>query len=329
MLIGIKPNLVLDKPSETGATTSPEIIEGIIQYLQENGFKNIIILESSWLGGNTLRSYRACGYERLKHKYNIPLIDLKKGEVIEVNTGEMKIKVFKKVLDVNFLINVPVLKAHCQTKFTCAIKNLKGCIPDNEKRRFHTLGLHKPIANLGKIITSNLVIVDAIIGDLTFEEGGNPVRMNRIIAGEDPVLLDSYGAELIGYSKDEIEYLQLAEELDVGCGELEKAVIHEYNDGQKSGFKFEYSRKVEKLTNKITSMNACSACYGSLIHALQRISDKGMLTQIEKIYIGQGYQGRKGEGIGIGSCTKGFTNSIKGCPPSAKEIITFLEKTIY
>ena len=32
---------------------------------------------------------------------------------------------------------------------TCALKNLKGCLPDREKRRFHALGLTKPIAALG------------------------------------------------------------------------------------------------------------------------------------------------------------------------------------
>ncbi len=31
-LIGIKPNLVVAKPSSSGATTSPEIVAGIIEY---------------------------------------------------------------------------------------------------------------------------------------------------------------------------------------------------------------------------------------------------------------------------------------------------------
>ncbi len=323
MLIGIKPNLVLDKPSESGATTSPKIIEGIIQYLHANGFKNIIILESSWVGGNTHHSYRVCGYEKLREKYNVPLIDLKEEKAVKVNAGDMTIKVFEKVLDVDFLINVPVLKAHCQTKFTCALKNLKGCIPDSEKRRFHTLGLHKPIAYLGKAILSNLVIVDAIIGDLTFEEGGNPVRMDRIIAGEDPVLVDTYGAELIGYSRQDIEYLQLAEELSLGC--CDQKVIHEYNTGQKSSNKFEHTRKIDRLAKKISAKEACSACYGSLIHALQRIDERGNLSRIKQVYIGQGYRSIQGDGLGIGSCTREFPCSLKGCPPSSLEIISFLE----
>lgn len=36
-LIGIKPNLVVAKPSSSGATTSPEIVAGLIEYLKAKG----------------------------------------------------------------------------------------------------------------------------------------------------------------------------------------------------------------------------------------------------------------------------------------------------
>ena len=39
------------------------------------------------------------------------------------------------------LINIPVLKGHCQTAMTCSLKNLKGCIPNKEKQRYHREGL--------------------------------------------------------------------------------------------------------------------------------------------------------------------------------------------
>ena len=36
--ICIKPNLVCPSPADFGATTHPEIVSGIIEYLRENGF---------------------------------------------------------------------------------------------------------------------------------------------------------------------------------------------------------------------------------------------------------------------------------------------------
>ncbi len=53
ILIGIKPNLVCVSNASEGATTHPEIVEGIIQYLNGKGYKNIMIIESSWVGANT------------------------------------------------------------------------------------------------------------------------------------------------------------------------------------------------------------------------------------------------------------------------------------
>ena len=49
--IGIKPNLVSPSEPSWGATTHPEIVAGIIEYLQERGFQNLVMLEGSWGGG--------------------------------------------------------------------------------------------------------------------------------------------------------------------------------------------------------------------------------------------------------------------------------------
>jgi uncharacterized protein (DUF362 family) len=329
MLIGIKPNLVVAKPACEGATTHPEIVEGVIQYLKEKGFNNIIILESSWVGESTAMAYKVCGYEDISKRYNIPLFDLKKDSYEIRNSGTMDLKVCKKALEVDYLINIPVLKAHCQTLFTCSIKNLKGCVPDSEKRRFHSLGIHKPIGNLAKVLKCGIIIVDAICGDLTFEEGGNPVQMDRLIIGKDPVLVDTYGASLIGYSKDDIEYIGIAEKIGAGSSDIEHADIHEYNSSLKSKSKFIPSGKSKRLSEKVIAKDACSACYGSLIHALQRLDEKGLFEKMKSsVYIGQGFRGKSIDAIGIGNCTCKFSKNVKGCPASAKDIIEFLEKQI-
>ena len=196
-LIGVKPNLVVAKPAASGATTSPELVEGVVEYLQSNGLTNIVILEGSWVGDRTARAFEVCGYSELSKKYRIPLIDLQKDTSRTVTVKEMELAVCEAVLSLDYLINMPVLKGHCQTKITCALKNLKGCIPNSEKRRFHTMGLHKPIAYLNKAIKTDLIIMDGLMGDLDFEEGGNPVQMDRILVGFDHVLIDSYVASLL------------------------------------------------------------------------------------------------------------------------------------
>lgn len=327
-LIGVKPNLVVAKPAASGATTSPELVEGVVEYLQSNGLTNIVILEGSWVGDRTARAFEVCGYSELSKKYRIPLIDLQKDTSRTVTVKEMELAVCEAVLSLDYLINMPVLKGHCQTKITCALKNLKGCIPNSEKRRFHTMGLHKPIAYLNKAIKTDLIIMDGLMGDLDFEEGGNPVQMDRIIVGFDPVLIDSYVASLLGYAPEEIPYIKMAERIGVGRCLTSENQVHELHKEYNTR-KIPRTRAVERLGKYTEEKDACSACYGSLIHALARLDEQGLLTQMRgKIHIGQGYKGKTGQGVGVGVCTKSFEINVPGCPPTAKDIIAVIQEDL-
>lgn len=318
----IKPNMVLEQPPEMGATTHKEVVEAIIVYLREAGVMRIKIAESSWIGGNTKSAYKVCGYDALKNKYGVPLLDLKDDKIKNISVGGIKMEICAEALETEFLINVPVLKAHCQTNLTCNLKNLKGVISDSEKRHFHSMGLHKPIALLNKAVTTSFCVVDGICGDLTFEEGGNPVVRNMVIAGSDPVLIDSYCANLIGYDASEIGYLMYADELAIGKLYDENCDILELNAGNKPLNQPARSRIVRNLSKHIDDRSACSACYSALICALHKSGH----TVNEKIKIGQEYKNFSGNGIGIGNCTKGFSHNIKGCPPKANDIAAFLAR---
>ena len=69
MSVGIKPNLAVARPADGGATTHPEIVEGILRYLRDAGIRNIVILEGSWVGDSTRRAFRICGYAALAEQY--------------------------------------------------------------------------------------------------------------------------------------------------------------------------------------------------------------------------------------------------------------------
>ena len=225
-LIGIKPNLVCPTPADYGATTHPEVVAGIIEYLQERGFSNLLMAEGSWVGDRTSEAYEYCGYRALSERYGVPFIDTKKEKSHEKDCAGMKLRISDIADRIGFLINVPVLKGHCQTKMTCALKNLKGCIPDSEKRQFHSDGLIEPIAALSSVLKPELIIVDSICGDLDYEEGGNPVHTNRMMLGTDPVQMDAYGCQLMGLDITDVPYIELAEEWGAGCAEVgEKDIV--------------------------------------------------------------------------------------------------------
>jgi uncharacterized protein (DUF362 family) len=332
MHVLLKPNLVMARPASSGITTHPELAEGVIRFLLEAGVRRITIAESSWTGGDTRRAFQICGYSRLAEKYGgsgVRLLDLKTDSVQVVEAGGDRFKVFRSVLEADYLVNLPVLKGHGATKLTCALKNLKGCIPDSEKRRYHAEGLHEPIAVLNTIIRQDLVIVDGLCGDPTSETGGNPLEMDRVILGKDPVLVDSYVAELMGYGPQTIRHIALAERLGVGSMETATALIREFGKPPFQKLPRRENSRMKRLKALISERQACSACYGSTIYALQRLEESKDLRGLEhKICLGQGYRGTRANGLGIGSCTRGFSKYLDGCPPTGREIVEFLDSVM-
>ncbi len=323
--IGIKPNLLAPTEASWGATTHPEIVVGILEYLQERGMRNLVMLEGSWVGDRTEEALAVCGYRELSERYQVKFIDTQKDGYQSYDCQGMKLNICDSAKKIDFLINVPVLKGHCQTRITCALKNLKGLIPNKEKRRFHSLGLHRPIAHLAAAIPQGFVVVDNICGDLDFEDGGNPVVMNRILAGVDPVLIDAYVCDLLHYKKEDVPYLVMAEQLGVGCGDIRTARIRSCNEPEQE-IAVRRREKVVEVQDKVEEVESCSACYGYLIPALAMLKEEGLLDQLhEKICIGQGYRGKEGC-LGVGNCTRGFLYSLEGCPPTETQIYEFLKK---
>lgn len=328
MIIGIKPNLVSPSEASWGATTHPEIVAGIIEYLKEKKFANIVIMEGSWVGDKTEEAVHVCGYDRLIQKYGVEFWDMQKDPSHEADCGGMKLQICNSVDKIDFLINVPVLKGHCQTKITCALKNMKGLIPNKEKRHFHKMGLHKPIAHLNAGIHQDFIVIDNICGDLDFEDGGNPVVMNRIMAAVDPVLCDAFVCKMLHYKKEDVPYLEMAEALGVGSADLEQAKIREIDHPKNWNVDLSAERKIVALKDAVEEVESCSACYGYLIPALEQLRQEGLLEKLdEKIAIGQGYRGRRGK-LGVGNCTSRFEYWAKGCPPTEKEIYDFLKEYI-
>ena len=324
--VALKPNLVLAADPSEGATTHPEIVAGAIEYLQENGFRKIKVIEGSWVGDRTSLAVRVTGMQDVCDRYHVPFYDLQKDESRECDARGVKMKICNHALQSDYLINFPVMKGHCQTTITCALKNAKGLIPNSEKRRFHTMGLHKPIAHLNAALPRGCVIVDNICGDLDFEEGGNPVQMDRIFGCLDPVLCDAFVCRSMGFSTDEVPYIGMAERLGVGCADLSRAKIVALNEASAPADTQPVTRKIQRLAAHVRPDCACSACYGQLIYALNKLDQEGLLRKLKQsVCIGQGYRGKTGE-LGIGACTACFAESLRGCPPSAAEIYRFLKE---
>ena len=123
--VALKPNLVVAGTPENGATTHAGVLSGAIEYFRDHGVKDISVIEGSWVGDETMRAMRRAGYDKVCSKYDVPFYDLKKDKTRPVKTAVGNIDVCCRALDAGLLVDLPVLKGHCQTVMTCALKNLK------------------------------------------------------------------------------------------------------------------------------------------------------------------------------------------------------------
>ena len=86
--------------------------------------------------------------------------------------------------------------------------------------------IHRPlsqkIVDLASIIEPSVAVIDGIIAGEGHENSEEPVEMNLVIAGTDPVAVDSVGAAVMGISPKKVDHLRIAEERGIGISDLKR-----------------------------------------------------------------------------------------------------------
>jgi uncharacterized protein (DUF362 family) len=232
----IKPNYINASHPSTGITTDSRVIDGVVKFLKEHGVKEITIGEGSGFA-DTFEAYRIAGVDAVAKRWNVKLVDLNKDDFIPIrspNPLANKVKIAKSVLE-STIISVPKLKLHRQAGVTLSIKNMMGAVAP--KGSMH-LNLSRNIAELAFIIKPSIAVIDGIVACEGHETSENPVEMNIVIAGKDPVAVDAVGATVMGIPPREVKHLRLAEEKGLGTCDLNQIeVLGEPIEGVKKKFK--------------------------------------------------------------------------------------------
>lgn len=221
----IKPNYITAQHPSTGITTDGRVVEGIVRFLKGLGRDDIVIGEGSGLA-NTFEAFRVAGLDDVGKRWNVRLIDLNNDVFVEVyppNPLALKrVRVAKTALE-SIIISVPKLKVHRLTTVTLGLKNMMGALAS--KGSMHNGRLNENIVDLASILKPSLTVIDGIIAGEGHEVSGNPVEMNLVIAGTDPVAVDAVGAAVMGISPTEVKHLVLAEKKGLGTCRLENIEI--------------------------------------------------------------------------------------------------------
>ena len=109
------------------------------------------------------------------------------------------------------------MKTHIATKVTLGMKNMFGLIPDKFKAKYHAKGISKVIVDINTVIKPNLTVIDGFVAmEGKGPTDGDPVKMDLIIAGKDPVATDATCARAMGIDPHEISHIRTAHKKGLG-----------------------------------------------------------------------------------------------------------------
>ncbi|MBL8029605.1 MAG: DUF362 domain-containing protein [Fibrobacteres bacterium] len=342
----IKPNCGREMKSCGSVNTHPQAVAAVIDAVKNAGAASIAIGESPILGVNTLNAFELSGIAAVANEREVPLIDMDKRKPVTkpVSNGRIldSLKFCADIFDFDYIVSVPVAKAHMHTQVTLGIKNMKGCLWRHEKVRLHQLQykegtsfpektLDTAISDLAYLLLPNLTVVDGYLGmEGLGPSSGDAKQSDFAVASFHPLAADMVAAELMGFALDEIHHLRIIKERGIDSVSDTHIIPENY-----LGFKMEYKRSPSKIDIAFPDVivhqgNACSACLSTTLLFLKRFAAElgDYVLPDGKLHVALGKDIPDGAPAGtiyIGNCTKRDSGSglfISGCPPVASRIFT-------
>jgi uncharacterized protein (DUF362 family) len=218
----LKPNIAWYRTPEQAANTNPDLVKAVVQLCKKAGAKSVTVVE------HTRDPWQACfqasGIQKAveeaggriyaaTRKAMFSEVDVPGGKAIEQEL------VATDILEADVFINLPVAKVHDAAGAVIGMKNLMGSIWYPQAYHLNLKGgLHQCIADLSKAVKPNLIIADCYRVLLTGGPKGpgkigNP---GKVVAGTDPVAVDSYCLRFLNLKPDDVPYLKLAHEAGLG-----------------------------------------------------------------------------------------------------------------
>ena len=228
-VVVVKPNISWDRVPQQAATTNPEVVAEVVRLCLEAGAKKIKIFDRTL--NEASRCYKRSGIEKaaegagaaVQHVYD------RKFKSVRFPDGELikSWKVYDEVFEADRIINLPIAKHHNLSNVSLGMKNFMGYLGGN-RGKFHRKFDIK-ITDLNTRIKADLTLIDAYrMLVRNGPSGGNiadVVLKKTIVAGIDPVAVDSYGVTLFGLEPERIGFLQQAHKRGLGEIDLKKLDI--------------------------------------------------------------------------------------------------------
>jgi len=224
-VVVIKPNFSWARGPNLAATTNPELLESVIELCYNAGAKKVRIAD------NTIHEARRCfaitGAGMVAKKTNADLIYPRSSLMKEMKIQGHRLDVwpvFVPLVEADKVINLPVAKTHSLSILTLGMKNWIGAV--GGRRNVLHQDIHQTIVDLAQFFKPTVTLIDAIrIMTKNGPSGGSlsdVVAKNTLILSNDPVAADALAAKLFERRPEQIGFIRLAQERNLGTDDLQQ-----------------------------------------------------------------------------------------------------------
>ena len=235
------------------------------------------------------------------------------------------IEVSKYALDATLVISLAKMKAANITHVSLSLKNMKGVLSPQWKRKLHCDGLNQGIVDLNRVVRPGLAIVDGIEAADMSSRTVKPVGL--ILAGDDCVAVDAISTRIMGLDPRKVDHIVLAEKANLGTADFSRIeILGEKLEDFEGKFTFSPPANPFELAAesggriRIIQGNPCSACLNEVGWALGSFKDH--LKEFEDLVIVVGPNATLpetgGQFVLVGNCVKRYQAEgiyVHGCPP--------------
>jgi len=329
----LKPNLFEPLSHITGQTTSPFLVEAVMQCCRRRGARAVTVGEgpSYFTADHALREcFTKTGISEVCERCNAPWVLFDEHPYRMFKDAALDLPAAFRISEHAFMhdkiINLPVPKTHYLTTVSIAMKNLKGFVKREDKPLFHRVGVDGAVVALNTIIKPFMNVVDFT--------APSQQKASFVLAGRDIVAVDSVSSALMGLTPDEIKTVRLG--FQAGLGEMRLAGIDIRGEDIK-GLRMHYELPAEWLGKTFPNLTilgedtACSGCIIPLFSSLRQLAQESREFK-HPLIIALGtapVTGYSGAVLTIGECTARNAETeyrVGGCPPSGDDIARALSE---
>jgi uncharacterized protein (DUF362 family) len=213
----LKPNLV-DYIPGNAINTHPLLVLAAAESFRRMGAKSIVVAEGPGHQRDTQLVLAQSGYKECLRDERIRFVDLNRDQLIRTPlrasyTGMKDLWLPRTILEADFLVSMPKIKAHHWSGVTLSMKNMFGIVPGSRygwpKNILHWKGIHESILDVCATVPIHFVIADGIVA----MEGNGPLNGNTcplgtIVLADDPVAADATCARLMGFEPARIIHIR-------------------------------------------------------------------------------------------------------------------------